>query len=232
MTLIKSRSVTINIHGNSKTIKITRGCQQGGVLSPFLWNLVVDSLLNYTKNKIPCDMQAFADDIALLATLETPSNDGKGGPDADIIRDTTQRSLTAINEWCKDSGLKISELKTHSVMFTWKRKWKFSSPLKIDDHIIEMKKSTKLLGIHIDSKLSWNTHIEKQCKKAKGILMQCRKAVGPTWGFTPKTMKWIYTAIVRPSLSYGAVIWINGLNSNKNINQLSRVQRLANILIT
>ena len=45
-------------------------------------------------------------------------------------------------------------------------------------------------------------------------------------------MKWIYTAIVRPSLSYGTVIWINGLNSYKNINHLSRVQRLANILIT
>ena len=68
--------------------------------------------------------------------------------------------------------------------------------------------------------------------KAKGILMQCRKAVGPTWGFTPKTMKWIYTAVVRPSLSYGAVIWINGLKTKKNITLLNSVQRLANILIS
>lgn len=232
MTLIKSRSITIDIHGASKTIKITRGCPQGGVLSPFLWNLVVDSLLNYTKLEIPCDMQAFADDIALLATLESPSKNDKQGSDADILRYTTQRSLNAINEWCKDSGLKISELKTHSVMFTWRRKWNFSCPLKIEGSIIEMRQSTKLLGIHIDSKLSWNTHIDKQCKKAKGILMQCRKAVGPTWGFTPQTMKWIYTAIVRPCLSYGAMIWINGLNSNKNVNLLNRVQRLANILIS
>ena len=62
--------------------------------------------------------------------------------------------------------------------------------------------------------------------------MQCRKAVGPTWGFTPKTMKWIYTAVVRPSLSYGAVIWINGLKTKKNITLLNSVQRLANILIS
>ena len=82
------------------------------------------------------------------------------------------------------------------------------------------------------SKLTWNEHITNQCKKAKGILMQCRKAVGPTWGFTPKTMKWIYTAVVRPSLSYGAVIWINGLKTKKNITLLNSVQRLANILIS
>ena len=80
-------------------------------------------------------------------------------------------------------------------MFTWKRKWKFSVPLKIDNDIIEMKSSTRFLGVTLDSKLTWN----EQCKKAKGILMQCRKAVGPTWGLTPKTMKWIYTAVVRPS---------------------------------
>ena len=46
-----------------------------------------------------------------------------------------------------------------------------------------MKSSTKFLGVILDSKLTWNDHITNQCKKAKGILMQCRKAVGPTWGF-------------------------------------------------
>ena len=111
-------------------------------------------------------------------------------------------------------------------MFTWKRKWKFSVPLKYDNDIIEMKSSTKFLGVTLDSKLTRNEQITNQCNKAKGILMQCRKAVGPTWGFTPKTMKYNYTAVVRPSLSYGAVIWINGLKTAYS------VQRLANILIS
>ena len=185
MSMIKSRSATVEIHGNKKTIKIVRGCPQGGILSPFLWNLVVDSLLNYTKNRIPCDIQGFADDLSLIATLESSSN-GKGGFDADTLREITQKSLNSIDEWCKENGLKISALKTHSVMFTWKRKWKFSVPLKIDNDIIEMKSSTRFLGVTLDSKLAWNEHIINQCKKAKGILMQCRKAVGPTWGFTQR----------------------------------------------
>ena len=90
----------------------------------------------------------------------------------------------------------------------------------------------KFLGVTLDSKLTWNEHIINQCKKTKCILMQCRKTVRPTWGFTPKTMKQIYTAVVRPSISYGAVIWINGLKTKQNITLLNNVQRLANILIS
>ena len=231
MSMITTRSTTVELNGHKRKIKIKRGCPQGGILSPFLWNLVVDSLLSFTRDKIPCDLQGLADDLALLATLETTVKNGKGF-DADTLREVTQKSLNAINEWCIENGLKLSIMKTHSIMFTWKTSWKFSKPLTVGGMEIEMKQSTKFLGVTLDQKLSWNEHIDKQCKKAKGILMQCRRAVGPTWGFTPKTMKWIYTAIVRPALSYGAVIWINGARTKHNIAKLSAVQRLGNILIT
>ena len=95
-----------------------------------------------------------------------------------------------------------------------------------------MQKSTKFLGIILDSKLSWNEHIENVCKKAKGILMQCRKAVGPTWCFKPATMRWIYEVMVRPVLGYGANIWLNGTRTQHNEKLLNGVQRLANVLIT
>ena len=118
-------------------------------------------------------------------------------------------------------------------VFTLKRKWKFPELLKIYNDEIEMKSSTKFLDVTLDSKLTWNEHNISQCKKAKGILMLCKKAVGPTWGFTPKTMIWIYTVVVRPSLSYDAVIWINGLKTKQNITLLlNSVLRLANILIS
>ena len=94
-------------------------------------------------------------------------------------------------------------------MFTNRRNWSFSKPLKVDGNEIEMKQSTKFLGLTLDSKLLWNDHIQNVCKKSKGILMQCRKAVGPTWGFKPTTMHWIYEAVVRPMISYGSNIWIN-----------------------
>ena len=70
------------------------------------------------------------------------------------------------------------------------------------------------------------------CKKSKRILMQCRRAVGPTWGFKPATMSWIYNVMVKPVLSYGATIWINGTKIKHNQTLLNGVQRLANVIIT
>ena len=96
-------------------------------------------------------------------------------------------------------------------MFTNRRSWSISRPLKVDGAEIAVKKSTKFLGITLDFKLLWNEHLENVCKKSKGILMQCKKAVGPTWGFKPSTTRWIYEAMARPIISYGSTIWMNGI---------------------
>ena len=232
MNMIQNRTTNVELNGIKKRIKITRGCPQGGILSPFLWNLVVDSLLSYTKHKIPCDLQGFADDLCLTATLNSKPSRDNMGLNENNLKEHTQTSLTAINGWCKENGLTLSALKTHAVMFTWNRKWKLSSPLVVDGEEIEMKESTKILGITIDSKLTWNEHISIITKKAKNTLMLCKKVIGATWGITPKTMKWIYTAIVRPRISYAAAIWINGTKTTNNQKQLEGVQRLATKLIS
>ena len=45
-------------------------------------------------------------------------------------------------------------------------------------------------------------------------------------------MRWIYEAVVRPIISYGSNIWINGTLKHHNAQLLNGVQRLANVLIT
>ena len=105
MSMIRSRSISVELNGTKKCNKLTRGCPQGGILSPFLWNLVVDSLLTYTRDKIPCDLQGFADDLSLLATVNSPPTNGRNGYTADDLREITQRSLNSINQWCKENGL-------------------------------------------------------------------------------------------------------------------------------
>jgi hypothetical protein len=40
--------------GVSSTIMVLRGCPQGGVLSPLLWNMVIYSLLGHLNNESLC----------------------------------------------------------------------------------------------------------------------------------------------------------------------------------
>ena len=58
-----------------------------------------------TENKIPCDLQGFADDLALLATTEAPKVKGLQCFDADTLREMTQKSLEhIIYSWVKKTA--------------------------------------------------------------------------------------------------------------------------------
>ena len=59
------RSVTAEIKGFSSSVLLTRGTPQGGVLSPLVWNLNFDSLLELFDGS-PVEALGFADDLSLL----------------------------------------------------------------------------------------------------------------------------------------------------------------------
>ena len=116
-------------------------------------------------------------------------------------------------------------------MFTWNKKWNLR-PIVVDNTTIELSTSAKFLGVTLDSKLNYNEHITNITKKATASLMQCRKAVGPTWGMSPKTCSWIYKAVIRPILTYCSSIWIRATYTNLNATKLRRVQALALRIMT
>ena len=99
---------------------------------------------------------------------------------------------------------------------------------------LELSKEARLLGGTLDSKLTWKPHITRITRitrKATTALMQCRQIVGKTWGIKPSMMKWIYTAMIRPIMSYACVSWAGGLNKKYLVRQLTKVQRLACLMI-
>ncbi|KAJ8932985.1 hypothetical protein NQ318_010569 [Aromia moschata] len=53
-----------------------------------------------------------------------------------------------------------------------------------------------------------------------------------TWGLRPRILHWMYTAIVRPVITYGAIAWWPGTRTDKARKQLDKVQRLACLGIT
>ena len=61
---------------------------------------------------------------------------------------------------------------------------------------------------------------------------QMRRAVGTMWGLTPKIVHWIYTAVIRPVITYAAVVWWPRVNLVTVTRQLEHLQRLACLSIT
>jgi len=63
---LEGRLATATLGGSFKRAEVSRGCPQGGVLSPLLWCLVVDELI-IGLNRGGVHTQGYADDICLLA---------------------------------------------------------------------------------------------------------------------------------------------------------------------
>ena len=157
----------------------------------------------------PGYIQAFADDIMSPAE----------GDDRDVNWQRTQTTIKTIENWCQSKGLNISALKTKIFMFTWNRKWSLR-PIEVCGETIELSNELKLLGITLDSKLTFNTQIDNITKKCIGTLFQCKRAIGPI-GYTH------YTAIIRPTLAYCSIVWIRAVENKTNTKRLERVQGMA-----
>ena len=67
--------------------------------------------------------------------------------------------------------------------------------------------TVRVLGVLLDSKLRWGPHIRRTSDRAT---QQCRALTalsGSTWGASFAKARLIYSAVVRPCLTYGATIW-------------------------
>ena len=97
---------------------------------------------------------------------------------------------------------------------------------------LELSKVARLLGVTLDSKLTWKSHITRITRKATTTLMQCRQIVGKTRGIKPSMMKWIYTATIRLIMSYACVSRAGDLNKECLVRELTKVQRLPCLMIS
>src|SRR5262249_62301993 len=65
LDMLKSRYTTMSLGGSSLMVKAKRGFPQGGVLSPTMWNLVVDSLFR-RLNESGHPAEGFSDDEFII----------------------------------------------------------------------------------------------------------------------------------------------------------------------
>lgn len=200
---------------------VTKGCPQGGVLSPLLWNLVVDSLLQRLNNERYFTV-GYADDITILLTGKFES----------VIFNQMQHALKLVEDWCNGHSLTANAAKTELVLFTRKRKVGNCKLPSLKGTPLRLAPQVKYLGVILDQKLNWRSHLEQKIGKARIGFWQCRRAVGRSWGLSPKITLWLYTAIIRPMLCYAALVWWPRTIQTTAKSKLRQVQRIACLSIT
>lgn len=175
--MLTHRHITVETPRGEVTVKATRGTPQGGVLSPTLWILVMNSLLQNLHTK-GFKATAYADDLVVTCR----------GKYLSTLSERTQSAMRVVETWCSNVGLTVNPEKSDVMIFTKNRKLDgFKSPV-IFGKKIDMKDSVKYLGITLDAKLNWSKHIEGRVKKCLRIFWCCRAAIGKTWGLSPRNI--------------------------------------------
>ena len=109
--MLCSRSVEAQMGECHKAVAAHRGCPQGGVLSPLLWSLLMDSLIKGLNGQ-QLTSQAYADDGVVLIV----------GKFLDVVCNLMQRALDHVQNWCQEEGLSVQPEKLELVLFTRRRK--------------------------------------------------------------------------------------------------------------
>ena len=122
-------------------------------------------------------------------------------------------------------GLSFNSKKTQVVDFTLK-KVKATKKVQINGAPIEYSKRATYLGMILDEKLSFGPHINNKINKCKQHLYALQRVIGQKYGPNPHLMRWAYTGIVRPKLTYGCHLWSHKLTKTLK-EKIKRLDRLC-----
>ena len=173
----------------SEQLSIQSGVPQGSILGPALFLLFINDLPLVLKNNIGI----YADDSTLYASALTLAD----------VEEKTRPDIDAVSKWAKENKMKMHPAKTKYSIISTRQKIansrKQTLDLPVDGMQLSKVESEGVLGVYIDSHLTWNEHIDILCRK----LLQRIAILGRARRYLPtKYRLLLYNASIKPLFTY------------------------------
>lgn len=188
--LNRSSKVAISGHLSNSFIS-TSGVPQGSHLGPILFNAFINDIPDCITNS---KVYLFADDLKIMRPITSAS-------DAELL----QEDLNRLSAWCKRNNMSLNIKKCHHIHFTRNKITNAPNSYSINGQKLHNLEKIKDLGVIIDPKLSFDTHILNivtKCYKLLGFVIRNSKEFKH-----PATRIKLFTTLVRPIIEYCSIIW-------------------------
>ena len=175
------------------------GVPQGSILGPIFFNIFINDLLLFICDANICN---FADDNSIYAA----------GKDQQEVISILQKEISNVLYWFKVNSMAANPDK-FQLMFLGKNKDNIAK-ISFENIILQPTNCVKLLGISIDSKLNFESHVQALCKNASNKI----KAL-----FRIRPYLDIYSAkricdiFILSIFNYCPLIWMYGCKSNDKL---------------
>ena len=207
VSFLSNRFQTVTVNGAESTERsVLSGIPQGSVLGPMLFVIYINDLPECVLGVALSFL--FADDTKLFNKINCVDDCFKLLAEIDSLHEWSQIWLIGFNS----DKCKHMHIGNRDYVFTY----------DLNGVPLDYTEVEKDIGVHIDDKLSFDSHIAKKCKKANSMFALIRR----TFKFLDMDMFLpLYKAIVRSHLDSCSSVW--SPYEIKHINAIERVQRRA-----
>ena len=189
--VIRSKCTTSTETAHSDEINISFGVPQGSCLGPLLFLIFVNDLhlnLEYSK----CIL--FADNTTIYMSHQN----------LNYLMWALEHDLNILHDWFNANKLTLNKKKSVCIFFQGNNNVNRPDFLSIENNKLHFVEYTKFLGVWIDDKLNWNTHLSKLINtlhRNSHLLFRSKRYLNCP------AKKTLYYAQIYSHISYGIGIW-------------------------